>query len=72
MIRQQQIQNKSIVSTIQKTAARNQNDETDFSVGPCSPVQMFPTQYNVSPNYEGPENSMTVLEAESTYESDFE
>ena len=70
MIKQQQIQNKSVVSTIQKTAERNQNSETDFSVGPCSPVQTFPTQYYVSPNYEGPKHSMTVCEAECTYESD--
>ena len=70
MIKQQQIQNKSIVSTIQKTAASNQNQETDFTVGPCPPVQSFPTQHYVSPNYEGPENSMTFREAECTYESD--
>ena len=70
MSKQQQIQNKSIVSTIQKTAARNQNEETDFSVGPCSPVQTFPTQYYVSSNYEGSEHSMTVREVECTYESD--
>ena len=44
LIKQQQIQNKSIVSTIQK-AATNQNVESDFTVGPCSPVQSFPTQY---------------------------
>ena len=70
MIKQQQIQNKSIVSLIQKTAARNQNGETDFSVGPCSPAQTFPTPYYVSPDFEEPEHSMTVREAESTYESD--
>ena len=67
MIKQQQIQNNFIVTTIQNTAARNQND---FSEGLCSPVQTYPTQYYVSPTYEGPENSMTVREAECTYESD--
>ena len=70
IIKQQQMQNKSNVSTIQKTAASNQNVESDFTIGSCSPVQSFPTQYYVSPNYEGPETSMTVGEAEPIYESD--
>ena len=70
MVKQQQMQKKSIVSTIQKTAASNQNVESDFTVGPCSLVQSFPTQYNVSPYYEGPETSMTVGEVERVYESD--
>ena len=70
MIKQPQIQNKSIATTIQNRAARNQNEETIFSVGTCTPVQTYPTQYYVFPNYEGPENSMTVREAECTYESD--
>ena len=70
MIKQQQIQNKSIVSTIKKTATSNQDQETDFTVGPSSPVQSFPTQYYVSANYEGTKNSMTVREAECSYESD--
>ena len=70
MIKQQQMQNKSIVSTIQKTAASNQNVKSDFTVGPCSPVQSFPAEYYVSPNYKGPEKSMTVGEAERIYESD--
>ena len=35
MIKQQQIQNKYILRTIQNTAARNQNEETDFSVDPA-------------------------------------
>ena len=70
LIKQQQIQNKSIVSTIQKAATNNQNVESDFTVGPCWPVKSFPTQYYISPNYEGPETSMTVGEAERIYESD--
>ena len=44
LVKQQRIQNKSIVSTIQKAAANNQNVESDFTVGPCSPVQSFPVQ----------------------------
>ena len=70
MIKQQQMQNKSIVSTIRKTAASNQNVESNFTVGPCSPVKSVPTQYYVSPNYDGSETSMTVGEAERIYESD--
>ena len=35
-----------------------------------SPVQTYPTQYYISPNYEGPATSMTVGEAERLYESD--
>ena len=70
LIKQQQIQNKSIVSTIQKTATNNQNVESDFTLGPCSPVQSFRIQYYVSPNYGGTETSMTVAEAERIYESD--
>ena len=70
LIKQTQIQNKSIVSTIQKTAAKSQNVECDYTVGPCSPVQTYPTQCSISPNYEGPETSMTVGEAERLYESD--
>ena len=38
LIEQTQIQNKSIVSRIQKTAAKSQNVESDYTVGPCSPV----------------------------------
>ena len=71
MIMQQQIQNKSIVSTIKNTAARNQDaEESKFSVGPCSPKHTHSTQYYVSPNYERPENTMTVCEAECVSESD--
>ena len=70
MIKEQKIQKKSIVKTIQNTAARNQNEETNFSVGPFSPIQTYPTQYYVSPKYEGPENSIKIREAECTYESD--
>ena len=40
--RQLIVQNKSIVSTIQKTAARNQNVESDYTVNPCSPLQTYP------------------------------
>ena len=64
------MQNKSIVSTIRKTTASNQNVESNFTEGPCSQVQSFPTQYYVSPNYDGSETSMTVGEAERFYESD--
>ena len=70
MIKQKQIRNKSIVSTIQKTATNNQNVESYFTVGPCSPVQSFPTQNYVSPTYERPETSMTFGEAERIYEKD--
>ena len=63
-------QNKSIVSSIKKAAAQSQDVETDYTVGQCSPVQTYPTQYYISPNYEGPEPSMTVGEAERLYESD--
>ena len=72
LIKQTQIQNKSIVSKIQKSAAKNQNVDSDYTVGPCSPVQTYPTQYHVTPNYEGPEMSMTVGEAEMLYKSDSE
>ena len=63
LIKQTQIQNKSIVSSIKKLAAQSQDAETDYTVGQCSPVQTFLTQYYISPNYEGPETSMTVGEA---------
>ena len=62
----------SIVSEIQRTAAKSQNVESDYTVGPCSAVQSYPTQYYISPNYEGPEMYMTVGEAERLYESDFD
>ena len=65
-----QIRNKSIISAIKTAAAQSQQIETDFTVGPCSPTQSYPTQYYVSPNYEGPESSMTVGEAERYYGSD--
>ena len=71
MIKQQQIQNKSIVSTIKNTATRNQDAEvSNFTVGPCSTIQTYPTQYYVSPNYEGPENIKTVREPECVPETD--
>ena len=39
MVKQQQIQTKSIVSTIKNTAASNQDaKESNFSVSPCSVV----------------------------------
>ena len=69
LIKQTQIKNKSIVSSINKVAAQSQDVETDYTVGQCSPVQTFPTQYYISPNYEGPETSMTVGEAERLNES---
>ena len=70
IIKQQQIQNKSIISAIKTAASQTHQSETDFPVGPCSPTQSYPTQFYVSPNYEGPESSMTVGEAERYYESD--
>ena len=70
IIKQQQTQNKSIISAIETAAAQTQQSETDFTVGPFSPTQSYPTQFYVSPNYEGPESSMTVGEAERYYESD--
>ena len=39
------------------------------TVGPCSSDQPYPTQYYVSPRYEGPETSKMVSEAECA--SDF-
>ena len=70
IIKQQQIQNKSIISAIQTAAAQTQQSESDFTVGPCSLSQSYPTQFYVSPNYDGPESTMTVGEAERYYESD--
>ena len=67
LIKQTQIKNKSIVSSIKKVAAQSQDVETDYTFGQCSPVQTFPTQYYISPNYEEPETSMTVDEAERLY-----
>ena len=69
LIKQTQTQKSSDVSSIKKAAAQSQNVETDYTVGPCSPVQTYPTQYYISPNYEGPETSMTVGEAERLHES---
>ena len=70
LIKQTQIKNKSIVSSIKKVAAQSQDMETDYTVGQFSPVQTFLTHYYISPNYEGPETSMTVGEAERLYESE--
>ena len=69
IIKQTQIKNKSIISAIKTVAAQSQHNESDFTVGPCSPAQSYPIQFYISPNYEGPEASMTVEEAESIYES---
>ena len=60
LIKQTQIQNMSIVSSIKKAAAQSQDVETDYTV----------EEYSQGPNYEGPETSMTVGEAERLYESD--
>ena len=70
LIKQTQAQNKSIVSSIKKAAAQSQDVDTDYTVGQCSPVHTCPTQFYISPNYEGPETSMTVGETERLYESD--
>ena len=70
IIKQQQIQNKSIISAIKTAAVQSQESDSDITVGPCSPTQSYPTQYYVSPNCEGTESSMTVGEAERYYESD--
>ena len=70
LIKQTQIKNKSIVSSIKKVAAQSQDVETNCTVGQCSPVQKFLIQYYISPYYEGPETSMTVGETERLYESD--
>ena len=68
MLKQKQIENKSIISNIQKTAAKN--PEIQSLVGTCSPGQPNETQYYVSPKYGGPETSMTVKEAECTSDSE--
>ena len=69
-IKKQQIENKSIISAIQTAAAQSNQEETNFTVGPCSPTPSSPTQFYVSPYYEEPELSMTVGEAERYYESE--
>ena len=65
-----QLENKSIISAIQTAAAQCNQEESNFTVGPCSPTTSYPTQFYVSPNYEEPELSMTVGEAERYYESE--
>ena len=68
-----QIQDRSIISAIKTAAAQSQHNKSDFTVGPCSPAQSYLTQYYISPNYEGPEASMTVDDeklAKTFYESD--
>ena len=67
IIKQTQIQNRSAIKT---AAAQSQHNESDFTVGPCSPARTYPTEYYISPNYEGPGASMAVGEAERFYESD--
>ena len=69
-IKKQQIENKSIISAIQTAPAQSNQEESNFTVGPCSPTTSYPTQFYVSPNYEEPELSMTVGEAERYYESE--
>ena len=69
-IKKQQIENKSIIYAIQTAAAQSNQEGTNFTVGPCSPTPSYPTQFYVSPNYEEPELSMTVGEAERYYESE--
>ena len=71
MLEEQQLKNKSIISKIKKTAEPNEEPHlSDFQVETCSPDQPHPTKYYISPNYEGPETSMTVCEAECASESD--
>ena len=67
-MKKQQIENNSIISAIQTAAAQSNQEESNFTVGPCSPTTSYPTQFYVSPNYEEPELSMTVGEAERYYE----
>ena len=69
-IKKQQIENKSRISAIQTAAAQSNQAETNFTFGPCSPTTSYPTQFYVSPNYEEPELSMTVGEAERYYKSE--
>ena len=69
-IKKQQIENKSIISAIQTAAAQSNQEESNFTVGPCSPTTSYPTQFYVSHNYEEPELAMTVGEAERYYESE--
>ena len=69
-LKKQQIENKSIISAIQTAAAQSNQEESNFTVGPCSPTTSYPTQFYVSPNYEEPELSMTVGEAERYYEGE--
>ena len=69
-IKKQQIENKSKISAIQTAALQSNQEETNFTVGPCSPTTTYPTQFYVSPNYEEPELSRTVGEAERYYESE--
>ena len=71
MLKQQLIENKSIISAIQKTAAQNPEVQSlDLQFRTCSPDQPYPTEYYVSPNYEEPEARMTVKEAKCASDSD--
>ena len=49
-LKKQQIENKSIISAIQTAAAQSNQEESNFTVGPCSPTTSYPTQFYVSPN----------------------
>ena len=70
-LKEQQIKNESITSTIKSTADRNQETQlSDFQAGNCSHDQPYTTQYYISPNHEGQETSMTVREAECASDSD--
>ena len=73
MLIEQQLKNKSIISTIKNSADQNQETESsDFQVGTCSPCQPNLTQYYFSPNYEGPDTSLTVRKAECASDSEMD
>ena len=71
LLKQKQIENKSIIPTIQRTATHNPEVQiSDLHVGTCSPDPYYPTQYYVSSNFEEPETCMTVKQAERASDSD--
>ena len=71
LLKQKQIENKSIIPTIQRTATQNPDVQiSDLHVGTCSPDPYYPTQYYVSSNFEEPETSMTVKQAEGASDTD--
>ena len=73
ILKEQQIENKSIISKIQNSANQNQElQPSDFQVGVCSTDHSYAAQNNVSPNYEKPETSLTVKEAEYVLDSNSE